>query len=76
MASDEKTMAILVLVINLFIPGLGSIIGKRKEGVWQLVLYVVGLVTSIFFIGIFLILGAWVWGIISGINALKEAGVI
>ena len=53
------------LIVSFFIPGVGSLMnGDVTTGVAILVLFVVGIVTSVFFVGIFLILGAWIWGMI------------
>ncbi|MEK6757824.1 MAG: hypothetical protein AABX88_01725 [Nanoarchaeota archaeon] len=73
----------------LILPGLGSLIGgKTKEGIWQLVLLIGGLFTGILFIiGIVSIIGlligvpilifgpvsSWIWGIVTGVQLIKES---
>ena len=53
------------LIVSFFIPGVGSMInGDVTTGVIILVLFIVGIVTTVFFVGVFLILGAWIWGMI------------
>lgn len=68
-------LAIVALILNILIlPGLGSLIGgKTKEGIWQLVLAIVGIVLSIIIIGIPIIIAAWVWGIVTGVRLVQEA---
>lgn len=69
---DNK--AILVLILNLIIPGVGTLVaGDKKSGIWQLVIYVIGLATSWLFIGLPVMLAAWIWALIS---SLKYMGVM
>jgi len=83
----EQGLAIAALLLNvLILPGLGSLIaGKTKEGIWQIALviggFIVGLVLTITVIGAILgipiLFGAplagWIWGLITGINLIKES---
>jgi len=80
--------AIAGLIVNLFFPGLGSLIGGRtKTGIWQLVLLVLSWV--LVFGGVFLSLlgsvlslliilgwvvsiGNWIWALVTGIQMVKE----
>lgn len=64
-----KTLAIL---FNVFIPGVGSmIIGKWGQGIGQIVIYGFGAMFTLLtfgfgaIIGIPMMLGAWIWGIIT-----------
>jgi len=67
---------------------LGSLIGGRtKEGIWQLVLFFGSIFLGILsiltigvigvLIGIFVLVGglpsAWIWGIVTGIQLIKES---
>lgn len=72
---NSQALAIVCLILNiLVIPGLGSVIGgKTKEGIWQLVLTLVGTILSVIIIGIPIIIVAWVWGIITGVRIVQEA---
>ena len=72
----DKTLAVIGLILNVFIlPGLGTLIaGRTKTGIWQLVLSVIGLVTSFILIGIPILIVAWVWGLITGIKIVQESG--
>ena len=83
---NSTALAVVCLVINILIlPGLGSLIGgKTKEGVWQLLLtvggVVLGLLLTITIIGavigipilVICPLIAWVWGIFTGAKIIKE----
>lgn len=71
----SKGLAIAALLLNvLLLPGLGSIVGgKTTEGIIQLVLTLVGIPLSIFLVGIPLIIVAWVWALITGIQILQES---
>ncbi len=83
----SEGLAIVCLVLNILIlPGLGTLIGGRtREGVWQLVLLIGGLIIGFLLtitivgaiIGIPIMiagpLGAWIWGIVSGVRIVKES---
>ncbi|MCF7871400.1 hypothetical protein K9L97_00010 [Candidatus Woesearchaeota archaeon] len=83
----SEAMAILGLVLNILIlPGLGSLINNRiREGIWQIVLVIGGLIIGIgltltlvgAIIGIPILVGAplagWIWGIFTGVNLVQEA---
>jgi len=82
MAGKKKPsqgIAIAALLLNiLIIPGLGTLVGGRTgSGVTQLVLSIVSwmliftLIGAI--IGIPLIIGMWIWGLVTGIQLIKEA---
>ena len=67
--------AIVALCINIFLlPGLGSIIGgKKKDGVNQLILFIVGIPAMMFLIGFPMIIAAWIWGIVTGAFLIADA---
>ena len=69
------TEGILALVLNIvLLPGIGTLIGRRtKEGIIQMVLVIVGIPLSFFIIGIPIVLGAWIWALVSGIQILQES---
>ena len=82
----DQGLAIACLIVNIFIPGLGSLIGgKIKQGIWQLILvfggFFLGVLLTITIIGaiigvpllIFAPLAGWIWGIVTGVNLIKEA---
>ena len=70
---DEST-ALVGLLVNLLLPGVGSLIaGKRTEGVVQLTMLAVGLPLCIVVIGFPLLFGAWVWALVTGIEAVNQA---
>lgn len=68
-------MAIVGLLLNVFVlPGLGSLVaGKTKTGIWQIVLVVLGVPLSIVLVGIPMMFAAWIWGLVTGIQLIKEA---
>jgi TM2 domain-containing membrane protein YozV len=62
------------LVLNLFIPGIGSLVaGKTAEGAAQLGLFVIGVPLSALFIGLPLVMVAWAWALATGIRAIAES---
>lgn len=67
-------LAIVSLILNvLILPGLGTLVaGKMKIGAWQLVLAVVGIILSFYIIGIPILIAAWIWGLITGIQLIQE----
>lgn len=74
----SQGMAVAALLLNALLwPGLGSLIAGRNEGWAQGFLQLFG----IFFIvsivglplGILMVLGAWVWGIVTGVQLIGEA---
>ena len=68
----DQNKALLVLILNILIPGVGTIIyGETQRGVIQLVLYVVGWILTVILIGPIISLGAWIWSLIDGINYYK-----
>jgi len=71
----DQNIAILALILNIVImPGLGTIIGGRtNEGVIQLVLFLVSIPLCFLIVGFPLMLGMWIWALISGISILNES---
>jgi hypothetical protein len=68
-------LAIAALILNIIIfPGLGTLIGgKTKTGIWQLVLAIISLPLMLVIIGFPLFIGVWIWGLVTGIQLIKEA---
>ena len=74
----ESTALAGLLVNVLFLPGLGSLIGgKTNAGIFQLLMFLLGVPLCLSFIGVVIggpmVLGAWIWGLVSGVNMLSEA---
>ncbi|MBT4604103.1 hypothetical protein HOC01_00550 [archaeon] len=71
----DQTIAILALVLNiLVIPGIGSLVaGKNKEGIWQIVLAILGIPLMLVLIGFPMFLGAWIWGLVTGIRLVQAS---
>jgi TM2 domain-containing membrane protein YozV len=62
------------LLVNFVLPGVGSLmVGKPIEGIAQIALVVVGigLLVTLHFIGIPLIVAGWIWGVVTGFRNLK-----
>lgn len=73
----SKRTAIAGLLVNLFLPGLGTIInGKYDIGTIQIILSLAGIffsVTSVgVVIGLSLFISIWIWALIAGIQTLKS----
>lgn len=69
------------VLCSVFIPGLGSMIaGNAGIGALILVLYFVGIILSVFLIGIPIALGVWIWGLIdahgSAVRWNRRHGII
>ncbi|MEO1731430.1 MAG: hypothetical protein AAFR64_11895, partial [Pseudomonadota bacterium] len=73
-------MKIAAVIINFFIPGIGSlIIGKTTEGIIQLLLYFFGLFLTITVLGAIIgapmMLAAWIWGLVTAATYNEEPSV-
>ena len=70
-------IAILGLIINILIaPGLGTFINRKTaDGLWQLILFFVGMLSLPLTLvgGILMIFTAWLWALISSIRILQTA---
>ncbi len=61
------------LMLNLVLPGVGSIVaGRTVEGVLQLVLFMISLPLCFILIGIPLCIATWAWALGSGIKHLND----
>ena len=74
----ESTALAGLLVNVLFLPGLGSLIGgKTNAGIFQLLMFLLGVPLCLSIIGLVIggpmVMGAWIWGLVSGVNMLSEA---
>jgi|SRR3989344_624441 len=70
----SRGLAVAALVLNLILPGLGSLVGKEtKTGIWQLVLFLLGIPLIILVIGIPMIIAAYIWGIVTGIQLIQKS---
>lgn len=66
-----------ILLINGIFPGLGTIIhGERKRGKIQLALFIFGLITAVFLIGLLILLVVWVWALIDGFYFILDKELI
>lgn len=84
----EKTnkaliLAIIGLAVNLLVwPGIGTILGgigtprwkdTRKKGIIQLCLFALGAILSVVGIGIPIVIGVWIWALVTSIKQIKDA---
>jgi hypothetical protein len=82
----EMGIAVVALILNLIIPGIGSLVGRRtKEGTWQLIILfggvILGILLTLTFIGALIGIPlmiiaptvAWVWGVVTGIQLIMAA---
>lgn len=72
--SNKMPLAVTALVLNIFFPGLGTLIaGKINIGIWQLLIFLVGALFSLQLIGLPLILAAWIWALVTSIQLIRRA---
>ena len=63
----------LALLASLFIPGLGSMInGEAGKGIGILVGYLVSMLLVLVAIGIFGVIGFWVWGMVDAYQGARK----
>jgi TM2 domain-containing membrane protein YozV len=66
--------AVTALVLNIIIPGVGSLVaGRTSQGVAQLVLWVVSFPLMFALVGFPMLLAVWIWSLVSGIQILEES---
>jgi len=66
--------AVTALVLNIIIPGSGSLVaGRTSQGVVQLVLWVVSFPLMFVLIGFPMLLAIWIWSLVSGIQIMEES---
>lgn len=68
-------MAIAALILNLLIwPGLGSLVAGRQVGWAQGFIFLAGIPLTILLVGIPMLVGAWIWALVTGIQLVQESG--
>ncbi len=71
--AGNKNLAIAALLINLFVPGLGTIIsGNTRTGVIQLIVLVIGGLLKVVGIGRIVVAAVWVWALVTSIQMLRR----
>ncbi len=66
--------AVAALVLNIIIPGSGSLVaGRTSTGVAQLVLWLVSFPLCIVLVGFPMLFAVWIWSLVSGIQILDES---
>ena len=71
----------IALLLSFFIPGLGSMVnGRVGIGALILGLYILGYILILVFVGIFVVIGVWIWGMVDAYKAaqawIREHGII
>lgn len=72
-AADLSQKQIIAAVLAFFLGNFGVhnfYLGRRKQGIWQLVLTVVGILTSFILVGIPILIAVWIWAIVDLIRIL------
>ncbi len=70
---DLEQRQIIAAVLCFFFGTFGVhnfYLGRRKPAIWQLVLTLVGILTSVIVIGLVILLAVWIWSIIDLIKIL------
>jgi TM2 domain-containing membrane protein YozV len=63
----------LSLLVSFFIPGVGSMMnGDVGKGIGILIGYIVSAILTLFIIGIFGLLGFWIWGMVDAYTGAKK----
>jgi len=63
-SKDPEIRDFIILAINGFFPGIGTIIhGEKKRGTIQVALFIFGLVTSLVLIGLLIVFVVWIWAL-------------
>lgn len=70
----SQGIAAMALIFNIFLPGVGSLIGgKTTTGILQLVFYLISVPLMFVLIGFPLMLAMWIWALVTGIQIVKES---
>jgi len=73
-AQHTQGIAIVALILNILIwPGLGSLVAGRQVGWAQGFLFLFGIPLSIILIGIPMLIGAWIWALMTGIQLVQAS---
>ncbi|MBI5797529.1 hypothetical protein HZA98_01335 [Candidatus Woesearchaeota archaeon] len=69
-----QSLGIIVLILNIFFPGLGTIAaGRVSEGLMQFILYIIGIFLSLFVIGIPIVIIVWIWALVTSIEVIRAS---
>jgi hypothetical protein len=69
-----ESTAVAAMVLNVIIPGSGSLVaGRVSIGIVQLMLWIIGVPLSFILVGVPMALAAWVWSLVTGIQILEES---
>lgn len=70
-----STRSVRALVLNLILPGVGSLsAGRPVEGALQVALFLVGIpLLFVFGLGALCMLAAYVWGVVLGVRLMADS---
>jgi TM2 domain-containing membrane protein YozV len=73
-SAPAEGTAVAAMVLNVFIPGAGSLVaGRTSVGMTQLLLWVIGFPLCFVLLGFPILMAAWVWSLVTGIQILEES---
>jgi TM2 domain-containing membrane protein YozV len=73
-SAPAEATAVAAMVLNVVIPGVGSLVaGRVGTGLTQLGLWIVGIPLCLVLIGFPILLAAWIWSLMTGIHILDES---
>jgi TM2 domain-containing membrane protein YozV len=73
-SAPAEPTAVAAMVLNVIIPGSGSLVaGRIGVGLTQLLLWVIALPLCFVLIGFPMLLAAWIWSLVTGIHILEDS---
>lgn len=71
---NDKDTKIVGLIVNLFFPGIGTIIAKKTAvGIAQLIIAIIAIPLCFLLIGIPLLIIVWLWAVVGSIIDVARA---
>ena len=73
----KGTLKIIAFCVNFFLPGVGTLImGRIGTGIVQMVLMFVGILTIGIGVGFFIMLGTWIWGMVTVLQGKPKQQIV
>jgi TM2 domain-containing membrane protein YozV len=73
-SAPAEGTAVAAMVLNVVIPGSGSLVaGRVGVGLTQLFLWIIGIPLCLVLIGFPILLSAWIWSLVTGIHILEDS---
>tara|TARA_R110002073_G_scaffold56546_4_gene143872 strand:- start:137 stop:508 length:372 start_codon:yes stop_codon:yes gene_type:complete len=74
----KGTFKLVAFILNLFVPGLGTIfVGRIGTAIIQLLLIPIGIVLITFGgVGVLVLVADWVWGLLTVVQAWRKPSVV